>query len=62
MEDASFLAVLLFKYLGTVLTVNMCQELELEPESEPDLWTKAEPVSEPKINNFGYAKLEKIYQ
>ena len=62
MEDASFLAVLLFKYLGTVLTVNMCQELELEPESEPDLWTKAETVSEPKINNFGYAKLEKTHQ
>ena len=53
---------LVFKYLSTVLTVNMCQELELEPESEPDLWTKAETVSEPKINNFGYAKLEKKHQ
>ena len=34
-------------------------EMEMEPESEPKLWTKAEPepVSEPKINNFGSATL-----
>ena len=29
--------------------------LELEPE--PKLWTKVEPESEPKINNFGSATL-----
>ena len=29
--------------------------LELEPESK--LWTKVEPESEPKINNFGSATL-----
>ena len=32
------------------------QERELEPELK--LWTKVEPESEPKDNNFGSAKLE----
>ena len=40
---------------STVLSGNIWQELELEPE--PKIWTKGEP--EPKINNFGSATLQK---
>ena len=39
--------------LSTVLSGNIWQELELEPK----LWTKVEPESESKINNFGSATL-----
>ena len=49
---------------GTVFSGKIWQELELEPESEPEpkLWTKVEPEpeSEPKINNFGSATLHII--
>ena len=37
----------------TVLSSKIWQELELELK----LWTKVEPESEPKINNFGSATL-----
>ena len=46
-------------FYNPVLCGKKCQELELEPESEPKLWTKVEPESEPKINNFGSATLLK---
>ena len=44
-------------YSTTVLSVNIWQKMELEPE--PKLWTKVEPEpeSEPKINNFVSATL-----
>ena len=46
-----------FLYCSTVSSVNIWQELELEPE--PKLWTKVEP--EPKINNFRFATLPYLY-
>ena len=45
----------MYYFYSTVLSVNIWQELELEPESEPKLWTKVDPESEQKLNNFGSA-------
>ena len=50
----------MYYFYSTVLSVNIWQELELEPESEPKLWTKVDPESEQKLNNFGSATLVHI--
>ena len=50
-------------YITTVivqfLSGNIWHELGLEPE--PKLWTKVEPESELKINNFGSALLREVF-
>ena len=56
-----FLPPLVWYYCyRTVLSSNIWLKLELELEPEPKLWTKVEPESEPKINNFGSVTLEYI--
>ena len=46
---------------STVFNGKIWQELELKLEPEPKLWTKVEPESEQKINNFDSATLDYIY-
>ena len=53
MRHTVFLMVLLIAYRSG----NIWQELVLELEPESKLWTKVDPESEPKINNFGSATL-----